>query len=175
MCKWFSFRQISGKGFVRFPTQQWHWWRFDDPWCFSQHFWSEAQQKSGSANPVSSGKGVVLWSFLQLRQSIGAVMTNKKNKYKNIPSNAASASLECTRGFLRIRSVNVRLCWTEALGFAKINKFCAAMAMETRRVSIYVTAAGWIEVSVDEHFTAGTFEAFIVFSCFFTDIAADLP
>eukprot|EP00434_Breviolum_minutum_P003639 symbB.v1.2.003203.t1/scaffold166.1/size289592/5 len=29
------------------------------------------------------------------------------------------------------------------------------MAMETRRVSIYVTAAGWIEVSVDEHFTAG--------------------
>ena len=37
------------------------------------------------------------------------------------------------------------------------------MAAETRRVSIYVTAAGWIEVSVDEHFTAGIFEAF----CFF--------
>ena len=123
---------------------------------FSQHFWAEAQQKSGSAKPSLFRERVVLWSFLQLRQSIGSVMATK-----NIPSNAASASLECTRGFLRIRSVNVRLCWTEALGFAKINKFCAAMAMETRRVSIYVTAAGWIEVSVDEHFTAGTFEAFI--------------
>ena len=44
----------------------------------------------------------------------------------------------------------------------KIDQFCTAMA-ETRRVSIYVTAAGWIEVSVDEHFTAGIFEAF----CFF--------
>ena len=46
-----------------------------------------------------------------------------------------------------------------------------AMATETRCVSIYVTAAGWIELSVDEHFTAGTFEAF----CFFNDIAVNLP
>ena len=80
---------------------------------------------------------------------------------KNIPSNAVNVSLVYERIFTNLALLN-----TEALGFAKINKFCAAMATETRRVSIYVTAAGWIELSVDEHFTAGTFEAFCSFRSF---------
>ena len=92
--------------------------------CTDDIFRSIFDQKPSKSlalpNPVSSGKGVVLWFFLQLRQSIGAVMTD--NEYPKQCCQCESSVLE---DFLRIWWVNVRLCWTAALGFAKINKFCA--------------------------------------------------
>ena len=109
MYKWFHFDRFH----VRFPTLA--------LMTFFRSIFDQKPSKSlALPNPVSSGKGVVLWFFLQLRQSIGAVMTDKE-----YPKQCCQCESSVLEDFLRIWWVNVRLCWTAALGFAKINKFCA--------------------------------------------------
>ena len=83
MYKWFSFWQIKtcrDSSFVRFPTQHSPGWSLMFFAAFLCIFEQKPSKSLALQNPAS-GKGVALWSFLRLKQSIGAVMTNK-----NIPS-----------------------------------------------------------------------------------------